>query len=113
MGRAKGTPKTGGRKAGTPNKTTKEVKEWVSGLLTDGRARFEQALLQLSPEEYIKTYMGLMPYITPKMQAISLDASLEAEYKNLERLLDNAPNEFVDEIAKRVRELQRKAIDGK
>ena len=108
-----GRGRLGGRKAGTPNKATKEVKEWVSGLLTDGRARFEQALLQLSPEEYIKTYMGLMPYVTPKMQAISLDASLEAEYKNLERLLDNAPNEFVDEIARRVMELQKKASNGK
>jgi hypothetical protein len=108
-----GRGRLGGRKAGTPNKTTKEVKEWVSGLLEDGRARFESALLQVSPEDYIKTYMGLLPYVTPKMQAISLDATLEAEYKSLERLLDNAPNEFVDEIARRVRELQKKASDGK
>lgn len=109
-----GRGRMGGRKVGTPNKTTKEVKEWVSGLLTDGRPRFEQALLQeVSPEEYIKAYMGLLPYVTPKMQAISLDATLEAEYKNLERLLDNAPNEFVDEIARRVMELQKKANNGK
>lgn len=108
-----GRGRLGGRKAGTPNKTTKEVKDWVSGLLTDGRARFEQSLLQVSPEDYIKTYMGLLPYVTPKMQAISLDATLEAEYKNLERLLDDAPNDVVDEIARRVVELQKRASNGK
>ena len=108
-----GRGRLGGRKAGTPNKTTKEVKEWVSGLLTDGRARFEQSLLQVRPEDYIKTYMGLMSYVTPKMQAISLDATLEAEYKNLERLLDDASNDAVDEIARRVVELQKRASNGK
>ena len=108
-----GRGRLGGRKAGTPNKATKEVKEWINELLTDGRARFEQALLQVTPEDYIKTYMGLLSYVTPKMQAISVEASLEAEYKNLERLLDEAPNEFVDEIANRVVKLQNRASNGK
>ena len=47
MARPKGTPKTGGRAKGTPNKTTKEVKEWLNVLLDGGRGRFEQALLDL------------------------------------------------------------------
>lgn len=107
-----GRGRLGGRKAGTPNKTTKEVKDWVSGLLTDGRARFEQSLLQISPEDYIKTYMGLLPYVTPKMQAVTLEATLEAEYKQIEHLLDNAPSDAIDEIAKRVLALQKRAGNG-
>lgn len=35
MGRAKGSPKTGGRKAGTPNKATREIQEAARGLLED------------------------------------------------------------------------------
>lgn len=107
MSRTKGTPKTGGRKAGTPNKASKEVKEWINELLTNGRDKFEQALLQVSPDEYLRHYMGLLSYVTPKMQAVSVDAVLDAEYKNLERLIDSAPDEIVDEIAKRVIKLQK------
>jgi hypothetical protein len=33
-GRKKGTPKTGGRAAGTPNKTTASVKEALTSTLT-------------------------------------------------------------------------------
>ena len=44
MGRAKGTPKTGGRKAGTPNKTTTDIKTWVANILDGGRADFEKRL---------------------------------------------------------------------
>lgn len=107
-----GRGRLGGRKAGTPNKTTKEVKEWISALLGDNRARFEQSLTNVAPEDFIKTYMGLLNYVTPKMQAVSLDATLEAEYKDMEKLLDVAPDEAIDKIAKKVIELQKRATNG-
>ena len=34
-GRKKGTPKTGGRKMGTPNKATVEVRAWARGVVED------------------------------------------------------------------------------
>ena len=34
-GRRKGTPKTGGRQKGTPNKTTVEVRAWARKLIED------------------------------------------------------------------------------
>lgn len=34
-GKAKGSPKTGGRVAGTPNKVTKELKDMILGALDD------------------------------------------------------------------------------
>ena len=107
-----GRGRMGGRQQGTPNKATKEAKEWINEILTNGRERFEQSLVQITPEEYIKTYMGLLNYVTPKMQAVTLEATLEAEYKQIERLLDNAPSEAVDEIAKRVLALQKRAGNG-
>lgn len=47
------------------------------------------------------------------MQAVSLDATLEAEYKDMEKLLDVAPDEAIDKIAKKVIELQKRASGGK
>ena len=47
MGRAKGTPKTGGRKAGTPNKTTTDIKTWVANILDGGRDEFASRLASL------------------------------------------------------------------
>ncbi len=34
-GRRKGTPKTGGRQKGTPNKATVEVRAWARGVVED------------------------------------------------------------------------------
>ena len=44
VGRPNGTPKTGGRKAGTPNKIPSTVK-----------AAIEQALIEMDPVAYLKT----------------------------------------------------------
>ena len=53
MSRTKGTPKTGGRAKGTPNKATKEVREWIYELLAGQRSHFEKCLKQLAPEEFV------------------------------------------------------------
>lgn len=41
MSRAKGTPKTGGRAKGTPNKITGTLKDFVSGLIDDNREQMQ------------------------------------------------------------------------
>lgn len=38
-GRPKGTPKTGGRKRGTPNKATVQIKEWAREFVEDAEGR--------------------------------------------------------------------------
>ena len=105
MGRAKGTPKTGGRVKGTPNKATKEVREWIYELLSSERTHFEKCLKKLEPEDFVKAYMSLMVYVAPKMQAVSVKATLEEEYRRLMELIDTAPEEFVDRIAAKIKEL--------
>lgn len=106
MGRKKGTEKTGGRIAGTPNKVTTDIKTWVASILDDGRERFEQDLEALEPSERVRVYTNLMNYVLPKQQAMSVESQTEAEYKALERLIDTAPDEFVDKIAEKVLKLQ-------
>lgn len=105
MGRKKGTEKTGGRKAGTPNKVTGTVKEWIQKVIDGKRQQFEDDLDDLEPGERVRIISNLLPYVTPKMQSASPEELLEAEYQKLSELLDTAPDEVVNEIVERVKRL--------
>ena len=50
MARPKGTPKTGGRVKGTPNKVTYSLKEWITSLIDKQRTQIEQDLQELEPK---------------------------------------------------------------
>lgn len=76
MSRKKGTPKTGGRQAGTPNKITESLKEFVSDLLNDNRDQIKEDLKVLRPKERITAYLSMMQYVLPKQQAVSADVDL-------------------------------------
>lgn len=106
MGRAKGTPKTGGRKAGTPNKNTADLKTWVASILDNGRPDFERRLAKLEDKEYIKTFVGLLGYVMPKMSPINQDEMLEKEKKKIYEILMEMPEDVIDKITKRLYELQ-------
>lgn len=104
--RQKGCIKTGGRKAGTPNKVTADLKRWVSDILADGRQQFVECMSQLEPAEYVKAYSALLNYVMPKQQALSVDAQVAAEYRQLTLLLQAAPERAVELIAAKLLELQ-------
>ena len=105
MGKKKGTAKTGGRKAGTPNKITGTVKEWIQKVIDGNRQQFEQDLSELDAGERVRVISNLLQYVTPKMQSASPGEMLEAEYQKLSELLDTAPDEVVNEIVERVKRL--------
>ena len=71
MSRAKGTPKTGGRKRGTPNKTTSDLKEWITRLINDNVEQVTKDFKTLSPRDRILVLERLLPYVLPKQQAIA------------------------------------------
>ncbi|NDV82266.1 hypothetical protein [Bacteroides sp. 51] len=102
MARPKGTPKTGGRKAGTPNKATLDTKQWIAAIIDNNRERFEKDLDSLEPKERIVIIEKLMSYVTPKMQSVSVEAQIQAEYESLSKLLKEAPEEAIDKIAEKV-----------
>lgn len=108
MGRAKGTPKTGGRKAGTPNKTTTDIKTWVANILDSGRADFEKRLKKLNDREYIRTFVGLLGYVMPKMSPTTPEDILRKEREMMQELLLSMPEEMIDRVTKRLYELQTK-----
>lgn len=79
MSRAKGTPKTGGRAKGTPNKITGTLKDFVSGLIDDNREQIQKDLKALSPKDRLLVLERFLQYVLPKQQAITADMSVEEQ----------------------------------
>lgn len=109
VGRRKGTEKTGGRKAGTPNKVSGTVKEWIASIIDGNREQFEKDLEKLEPGERVRIISNLLQYVTPKMQSVSPGEMLNEEYKKLEELLESAPDELVDRITERINKLRNES----
>ncbi|MBE6224704.1 MAG: hypothetical protein E7122_05700 [Bacteroidales bacterium] len=105
MSRAKGSPKTGGRKAGTPNKVKADVKQWVDIILNNGRGEFEKRLLRLDDREYIRTYVSLLGYVLPKMSPTTPEELLKKEGEMMQKMLVSMSEEALDKVAKKLFEL--------
>lgn len=83
MSRKVGTPKTGGRKAGTPNKITGGLKEFVTDILNDNREQIIKDLGKVKPTERLYFLEKMMQYVVPKQQAVSADVSTNNLSKEL------------------------------
>ena len=81
MARKKGSPKTGGRKKGTPNKATLFGTQTIMDLLDD----YQQSGLMtedfkaLKPNERMTLMKDLAGYIIPKKKALEADVNLKTE----------------------------------
>ena len=103
MGQPKG--KSGnykGRTKGSQNKVTIELKTWINELIDSNRAQFEKDLKAIDPEKRLAIIEKLMNYCIPKMQSVSIEAQIQAEYSELEKLLQSAPEEAIDKITERI-----------
>lgn len=69
MARPKGTPKTGGRVKGTPNKVTYSLKEWINSLIRRNQKQIELDLEEIEPKERLQILLKLLEYIIPKAKA--------------------------------------------
>ena len=105
-GRPRGQPKTGGRKKGTPNRITGDLREWLAGFLNGNRGQLEKDFAALEPDERIFAFSRLIGYIIPKQQAVTVEAQVEAEYKQIQKLLTDAPDDAAALIAQKILELQ-------
>ncbi len=100
-----GRGRIGGRAKGTPNKTTSTVREWLSQLVDTNRKQIEKDLKGMNPAERVKLFALLLNYIIPKQQAVSVEASIQAEYNEMAKLLQSAPDAVIDKIAERIKEI--------
>lgn len=109
MGRKKndGRGRMGGRQKGTPNRTTTDLKEWITDLLIRNREQIEMDLQCMLPENRVRTLSALFPYVIPKQSSLSLDEQILSQTQSLSRWIEEAPEEAIDGIAKKVLELQK------
>lgn len=86
-GRKKGTVKTGGRKKGTPNILTSDLRSRIADFLSDN---FDTAVAQWKkieePVQKVKLYTDLIKFAVPTLQAVSLEATIKEEESIEEKL---------------------------
>lgn len=95
MARPKGTPKTGGRVKGTPNKVTYSLKEWITSLIDRQRPQIEKDLQDLEPKERLQMIEKLMQYVIPKQAAQQVKLDFDS-------LTDAQLEQLVNEMTKEV-----------
>jgi len=69
---AKGT-KTGGRKQGTPNKLTKELRTILKNILAKELETLPEHLEKLETKDRLELVTKLIPYVLPKVEPVSID----------------------------------------
>ncbi len=65
--------KTGGRVAGTPNRTTSETKELLNKIVGKELNKLGALLEKLEPTERVNAIAKLLPYIVPKQSEIKAE----------------------------------------
>lgn len=78
--------KTGGRKKGTPNKSTTLGKEVIVSLLADSSnsGLMTSDFMALDPKDRLVIAERLMQYTMPKMQATAIDLNTSDKEKTIE-----------------------------
>lgn len=94
MGRVKGDGKgkTGGRKAGTPNKATCEAKEFMVQIVNGNLARAQEMLdVIVDPDVWLRHFERLCEFVVPKKAAVQVSAEgSKADLKSeIEDMMNN------------------------
>lgn len=95
-----------GRPKGKPNHVTAQMRVWVQQVIDNNRKQLEADIKALEPKDRWLLVEKLMNYILAKKQGVSIEIEKEAEYKQLEKLIDSAPEQFIDEVTSRILKLR-------
>lgn len=96
-----------GRKVGSKNKATTDLKVWVRGLLETNTELFEKDLSKVKPIERLNIMQGLLKYSIPTLSSTTYEAQIKAEYDNLKELLDTASDEAIEKISNKIINLNK------
>ena len=108
MGLKKGqTNNAAGRPAGKPNRVTSDLKKWIECLINRNLSKMENDLDKLEPKDRLVILERLLQYTIPKQQSISVEAQIQAEYEAISRMLNNAPEQAINEITERLIKLNQ------
>jgi hypothetical protein len=77
-GRKQGTPKTGGRELGTPNKTTKEIREFYLAFLSNNIDQIQDLFNEVTlvnPVKALEIVLTLSKFILPPVTPEIIDSN--------------------------------------
>lgn len=82
--------KTGGRKAGTPNKTTGEIRDLFKDMLEKNMGKFQRDLNKLDPEQRLKILLEVAKYVIPTLKSSEIkgDVGLSMNYQPIWGTID-------------------------
>ena len=66
----RGKPKTGGRKSGTPNKATGDIKARIAALIDERFDDIAADMDNLDPKDRVTTYLKLLEFVVAKQRAV-------------------------------------------
>lgn len=87
--------KTGGRQKGTPNKTTKKVRDAISDVVNNyfNSDKFEKDIEKLDPKDRVSAIEKLASYVIPKLQSVNLEADAKVDMTLSNKLAEMAEEE--------------------
>jgi hypothetical protein len=62
-----------GRKVGTPNKLTKELRATLKAIIEKELETIPETLENLTPEKRLEIVIKLIPYVLPKVESVPMD----------------------------------------
>ena len=69
----KGKEKTGGRKKGTPNKTTSSIRSRIQSLVDDEYDAVLEDMKKLSPKDRVSAFISLLEFVLPKLNRSEIE----------------------------------------
>lgn len=78
--------KTGGRKKGTPNKTTAQIKEMIVSLVGTQMEKWPvelEKMMRKDPAEAMKITGRLIDYVLPKQTKMELEGELKTKIESI------------------------------
>lgn len=75
--------KFGGRKAGTPNRSTNELRTLITAFLDENFEQVKEDLEQLEPKDRVKFYIDLLSFGLPRLQSQQIEHAINEEKFNI------------------------------
>lgn len=75
--------KFGGRKTGTPNTTTKELREKFTLLLENNFDKLQSDIDLLEPKDRAKTLLELAKFVLPTLRATELTTDADSNFQTI------------------------------
>lgn len=97
-----------GRPVGAVGKANQDIKQWVKSLLETNQAQFNEDLLAIDPMQRLQIMSSLLRFAIPTLSSVSATDLIETEYQHLQKLLDDASPQVIDQLSAKIIELSEK-----